>query len=125
YTFRAFFLTFYGDEKVPSQAGHHAHESPPSMTIPLVILAAGAIGVGAWFEATEGFRHFLALTPVLAYEPLRAVGEAGGFHFDIAAISTAVALAGVSVAAFLYLGAPAQANWLAARLRPLYRLSYG
>ena len=31
YTFRAFFLTFYGPERIPPQAGHHAHESPPVM----------------------------------------------------------------------------------------------
>ena len=28
YTFRAFFLTFYGEERIPPEAGHHAHESP-------------------------------------------------------------------------------------------------
>ena len=46
YTFRAFFLTFYGPEEVPPEAGHHAHESPPTMTIPLMILAVCAAVVG-------------------------------------------------------------------------------
>src|SRR5829696_2608149 len=45
YTFRAYFLTFWGPERVPEEAGHHAHESPGSMTVPLIVLAVGAVGV--------------------------------------------------------------------------------
>ena len=36
YTFRAFFMTFHGPEKIPDEAGHHAHESPLPMTSPLM-----------------------------------------------------------------------------------------
>ena len=43
YTFRAFFLTFYGAGAIPPEAGHHAHESPGSMTGPLVVLAFGCV----------------------------------------------------------------------------------
>ena len=46
YTFRAFYLTFYGEEKVPHEAGDHAHESPPVMWVPLVILAVCAALAG-------------------------------------------------------------------------------
>src|SRR4029079_6770509 len=28
YTFRAYFMTFWGDERIPAEAGHHTHESP-------------------------------------------------------------------------------------------------
>ena len=42
YTFRAYFLTFWGEERIPHEAGHHAHESPPVMTVPLMVLAVGA-----------------------------------------------------------------------------------
>src|SRR5262249_32858613 len=27
YSFRAYFMTFWGEERVPEEAGHHAHES--------------------------------------------------------------------------------------------------
>src|SRR5262249_5903542 len=47
YTFRAYFLTFEGEERIPEEAGHHAHESPPVMWVPLVILSVGAVGLGA------------------------------------------------------------------------------
>ena len=36
YTFRAYFKTFWGPEKIPHEAGHHAHESPRVMTVPLM-----------------------------------------------------------------------------------------
>ena len=39
YTFRAYFLTFWGAERFPDEAGHHPHESPPVMSVPLVVLA--------------------------------------------------------------------------------------
>ena len=82
YTFRAFFLTFYGHERMPHEAGHHAHESPPSMTVPLVILAVCALVVGAYFEWTGGFADFWPHTPSLAYQrSAPAHGEhAGGSH---------------------------------------------
>ena len=127
YTFRAFFLTFYGPERVPSEAGHHAHESPRSMWIPLAVLAVFAFGVGWYFEMTHGFAHFLELTPSLAYAPLHEAGGLGGFHFDVAAVSTLIALGGVGLAAFLYLGNPSEVNWLARGMKAvyLYQLSAG
>ncbi|MEX0979210.1 MAG: proton-conducting transporter membrane subunit, partial [Pirellulales bacterium] len=75
YTFRAFFLTFYGEERVPHEAGHHAHESPPSMTVPLVVLAAlSAVGGLALNPVHSGPLYtFLgpAVAPIdgLGYEP--------------------------------------------------------
>ena len=46
YTFRAYFKTFWGEEKFPEEAGHHPHDAPPIMAWPLRILAGGAVGVG-------------------------------------------------------------------------------
>jgi NADH-quinone oxidoreductase subunit L len=46
YVFRAVFLTFHGTDRVSHEAKHHLHESPPAMTMPLVVLAAGAVVVG-------------------------------------------------------------------------------
>jgi NADH-quinone oxidoreductase subunit L len=132
YTFRAYFLTFHGPERVPPEAGHHAHESPANMTIPLMILAVGALGVGAFFAGGEmlwhgpnGFVDFLIATPSLAFKTVRETGEASGFHPSVAAVSTGAALAGIGLAAFLYLGDRRQAAWLAQILRPAYLLSHG
>ncbi len=102
YTFRALFLTFYGQESIPPEAHGHAHESPPSMVVPLVVLAAGSLLVGGLLERAHLFNHVLQLTPTISYGPLPA--GASEFHLDIAAISTILALAGLGLAAFLYLG---------------------
>jgi len=122
YTFRAYFLTFWGEEQVPEAAGDHAHESPGVMTVPLMILAVCALGVGAYFEWTHGFAHFLAMTPSAEYfvETLESpVENVAGGHLAIAVTSTIVALSGAVAAAVLYLGAGRK---LLAALRSLMEL---
>jgi NADH-quinone oxidoreductase subunit L len=104
YTFRAFFLTFYGPERIPPEAQGHAHESPPVMWWPLVILAVLSLVVGAFFAWTGGFASFLAFTPSLTFAPLRSGHAAEGFHMQVAVISTLTVLAGIGLAAFFYLG---------------------
>ena len=99
YTFRAFFMTFFGDLKVPESAGHHAHESPPMMLVPLLVLAAFAFCIG-WFDCFG----FLETTPSLAYGAVQDTLRPGEFHYDIAALSTFVALSGIGLAAYFYLG---------------------
>ncbi len=71
YTFRGYFLTFFGPERVPHEAGHHAHESGPAITFPLTVLAVCALVVGAYFELTGSFEHFLVATPSLAYSGMQ------------------------------------------------------
>jgi NADH-quinone oxidoreductase subunit L len=46
YMFRLFFLTFLGDFRGTEEQKHHLHESPISMTLPLMILAVLSIGGG-------------------------------------------------------------------------------
>jgi NADH-quinone oxidoreductase subunit L len=111
YTFRAYFLTFQGEERIPKEAGHHAHESPPAMTGPLVILAIGALAVGAYFQWTGDFLHpngFLMQTPVLTalQAPAGEGAEHGSLHLTVALISTAVALAGIGLAWLFYIARP-------------------
>ncbi|MBL9124978.1 MAG: NADH-quinone oxidoreductase subunit L [Planctomycetaceae bacterium] len=125
YTFRALLLTFYGEERIPPEAGHHAHESPRVMWMPLAVLSLFAIGVGAWFEYTHGFADFLALTPSLAYAPVAATGGHHAFHMDVAAISTLIALSGVGAAAYFYLGDRRAIDALTRALKPAYWLSSG
>ncbi len=127
YTFRAFFLTFYGEERIPEEAGHHAHESPAVMTVPLVILAVCATLVGALFTYGHTFAEFLWATPSLTYGPLWATLETTPleFHGDTAMLSFIVALSGIGIAAFLYFGDRTALNRLTAVLRPAYVLSYG
>ena len=43
YTFRAYFKTFWGEERFPEEAGHHPHDAPSAMAWPLRILAVCAV----------------------------------------------------------------------------------
>lgn len=46
YSFRAYFMTFEGKSRLPEDVEPHVHESPWTMTVPLIVLAAGAILAG-------------------------------------------------------------------------------
>ena len=46
YTFRMFFLVFHGKERMDEHTRHHLHETPPVVTIPLILLAIPSILVG-------------------------------------------------------------------------------
>lgn len=118
YTFRAVFMTFWGPEKIPHAAGHHAHESPPAMCIPLWILAVGALGLGGILGHPTGiFDGFLALT-------IPIVGEAHhGTDWFVIGISTLAAVAGI-LAAFIMYGMPSTLpDRIAALAGPLTNLS--
>ena len=55
YSWRLLFMTFHGEARAEERVMAHVHESPPVMTVPLVILAAGAAAAGYFgFEAFVG-----------------------------------------------------------------------
>ena len=106
YMFRLVFLTFWGEFRGTEEQAHHLHESPPVMTVPLWILAAGAVvtgflGMPFFFPGGDWIGHFLE--PVIAH-----VGDDHGHHASVAvelvlmAISVAVALAGIWLAIRTY-----------------------
>ncbi len=81
YMFRLIYLTFYSPSRVAPEAAHHVHESPRSMTVPLIILAIGSITAGwlGWPHSLGGSNRFEKfLEPVFAAEAQapRAAGEA-------------------------------------------------
>jgi NADH-quinone oxidoreductase subunit L len=109
YMFRLLFLTFFGEFRGTEDQRHHLHESPATMTIPLIVLAILA-AVGGMMSLPEvfGFESALGawLKPVLA-PGLELAGEA--HHLDhnteylLMGVSVAVALAGAGIASALYL----------------------
>jgi NADH-quinone oxidoreductase subunit L len=115
YTFRAYFLTFWGEERIPHEAGEHAHESPRVMTIPLTILAVGAVGAGFLLWP---FRSFLERTPNLG-----ELHEAEINHLALLAASVVVVAAGIGLAWWMYVRNPGLADRWAANLQALYQLS--
>ncbi|HUP61826.1 MAG TPA: NADH-quinone oxidoreductase subunit L [Thermoanaerobaculia bacterium] len=106
YMYRLVYMTFYGDFRGTHEQEHHLHESPATMTVPLIILAALSV-VGGLLGLPHVIGHnFLAewLHP--------AIPEVAGAHREIhidsnvewlvMGISTLIALAGWFVAMRLY-----------------------
>jgi NADH-quinone oxidoreductase subunit L len=52
YMFRQLFMVFHGECRAEAHAQAHLHESPAVMTLPLIVLAVGAIFTG-WLGAPE------------------------------------------------------------------------
>ncbi|HET7440418.1 MAG TPA: NADH-quinone oxidoreductase subunit L, partial [Terriglobales bacterium] len=79
YMFRLMYLTFHGRPRMSHEVEHHIHESPKSMTGPLVVLAICSIAAGwlGWPHSLKGSDHFAHfLNPVFARET-QVIGEEG------------------------------------------------
>ncbi|MFF7679340.1 NADH-quinone oxidoreductase subunit L [Actinacidiphila glaucinigra] len=69
YMTRVMLMTFFGEKRwEPDAEGHepHPHESPKSMTIPMVVLAFGSVFAGFLFSWNEAFVTWLE--PVTSFE---------------------------------------------------------
>jgi NADH-quinone oxidoreductase subunit L len=80
YMFRLMYLTFWSRSRVSHEAEHHLHESPKSMTVPLVILAVCSIFAGflGWPHSLGGSDRFARyLDPVFAHGEAHVFSEEG------------------------------------------------
>ncbi|MFI8312525.1 NADH-quinone oxidoreductase subunit L [Streptomyces microflavus] len=69
YMTRVMLMTFFGEKRwQPDAEGHepHPHESPKSMTIPMIVLAVGSVFAGGFFAIGDRFVNWLE--PVTGYE---------------------------------------------------------
>ena len=120
YMFRALFLTFFGSSRLTPELRHHVHESPPSMTVPLVVLALLSV-VGGWFtyQGSVGSAAFEAfLHPVLG----TATAHAPEAEKMVLIASLTAAGLGLLVAYLFFLRFPGWAKGAAKRLRLAHRL---
>jgi NADH-quinone oxidoreductase subunit L len=121
YTFRLVFLAFLGAPRMSREAAHHIHESPPVMTVPLVVLAVLTIVTG-WVlgvPSEEGTRFQRFLAPVF---PLHA-GEHGGVTgIMLLVLSVIVAFAGILLAWFMYGAAPVRPDVIGRPRTVVHRL---
>ena len=121
YMFRLTYVTFYGQSRVVPEVEHHIHESPPVMTVPLMILAGlsvlgGFLGVPpehGWFH---GFLESVAA-------PVGAVTHAVdmGTLIGLMAGAIGIALGGWGLAHYLYAIKPGTADDWSARFAGAYR----
>ena len=131
YMWRLMNMTFYGKSRVSHDVEHHIHESPKSMTVPLMVLALGSI-VAGWVGMPKAF-HFPESWPSLErwLEPavvvvIEAAEEHGSAAMEWALMGLSVALAagGIWLARRNYHEKPEIADHWEAKLKPLHTLLY-
>lgn len=104
YMFRLFFLTFTGKFRGTEEQERHLHESPPTMTIVLVILAilsiiGGFVGIPeVMMKGGDKLTEFLApVIPVRMEEPASSSTE-----FSLMALSTGLVVVAIIAAWFRF-----------------------
>lgn len=108
YMFRLLFLTFFGEFRGTEEQKHHLHESPATMTIPLIVLAIlSAIGGALNLPGGGWLGHFLE--PI--FEGSRQVNPEAfaestvehSTEYVLMAVSAGVALLALIVAYVMYI----------------------
>ena len=126
YMFRLYFLTFTGKCRASEETKKKIHESPPSMTVPLMILAVLAV-VGGWigmphvFHVPNLFEHWL--------HPLFYNVEIAGaikqheviWEWGLMLASVAVGLTGIGLAWHMYVRQPDLPKKIVERVNFAYR----
>lgn len=141
YMFRLYFLTFEGECRADEATKAQLHESPDSMTVPLLVLAilsvvGGYIGwphfVPGWLGLTEGlgFDVMLGLEHWLrevfaTSSTYRYFGRFGAHPYAleaaVAGVSIVIAAGGIALAWLMYLKRPELPGEIKERVRGLYR----
>jgi len=123
YMFRLIFMTFHGKFRGKQEVLDHAHESPPSMWVPLVVLAvpAALIGLALGLPPENGHIDHL-LEPV--FEAVR--GEAHGFGLldgGLMTLSALIGIAGIALAWLFYVKRTDLPEKAGARAGVFYKLA--
>jgi NADH-quinone oxidoreductase subunit L len=145
YMFRLFFVTFLGHCRASEEVQKHIHESPPIMTIPLMVLAllsiiGGYVGIPHVLGGRNFFNEFLA--PVLgglpqgteqaAFSLVRpafasegaAVGSGVNMELLLMGVSVAIAIIGISIAFYLYIWKTEVPKRLGERFKTIYTIVF-
>jgi NADH-quinone oxidoreductase subunit L len=133
YMFRLIFLTFFGKSRMDHHTQEHVHESPGSMTIPLIILAFLSI-IGGWIGIPPAlhipsipfdFYHWLESVTGSPHASAEGAEHASAsIEYLLMVASVAVAAAGIWLAYRMYVQNPATAERMAASYPRLHKLLY-
>ncbi|MDX5436048.1 MAG: NADH-quinone oxidoreductase subunit L, partial [Pontibacter sp.] len=134
YMFRLVFLTFFGTFRGTEAQKSHLHESPVSMTLPLIVLAilstvGGFLGIPAVFgENAHVLQNYLA--PIYGYAQVANAAAVQPLHLDHATewmlmgLSVAVAVVAAIIAYVMYVGKKSVPAAEGERLSPIHNLIY-
>ena len=113
YSFRLVFVAFWGPSRVDPHVARQVHEPSPTMTMPLIVLAALAIVTG--YLGIPGF-----LSPVLPGPMSLPPAHEGAASFAIMVLATVMGLGGIVLAYVFYVLKPALPSILAQQWSSLY-----
>lgn len=130
YMTRLMALTFWGTSRVDKNV--HPHESPPSMTIPLIVLAALSV-VGGWVGIPHVIGHALGhipnyweawLSPLISKLPeaASAAPHSAAEEWALMGVSVTLALISAAVSFVMYARKTDAADKVALAMGPAYRL---
>ncbi len=129
YSFRMFFMTFHGKERMDDHTREHLHEAPWVVTGPLILLAIPSVIIGWWWAEPMLFGGYFGEAIFVApeHDSLARLGE--GYHGLVAFLLHGLmappfwlAALGVATAWFLYMKRTDLPAKIAARLRPLHTI---
>lgn len=127
YTFRMFFLTFHGKERMDEHTRQHLHEPPLVVTGPLIALAIPSIFIGMFTINPLLFGQYFdgAIFVMLEHNPLNPENYHGVFSFighGLLQPPFWLAMAGLATAYFLYIKRPELPAIIAERSGPIYKI---
>ena len=117
YMFRLIYLTFFSKPRMSHEIEHHIHESPSSMTMPLIVLAVTSLFAGflGWPHSLGGSDRFARyLDPVFARGEAQVLVEQGKAGQLAAGEKEEEHTSPVEYALMLLSVAAAVAGWMAA-----------
>ena len=129
YSFRMFFMVFHGKERMDEHTRGHLHETPPVVTVPLILLAIPSVLAGFFAIGPMLFGDFFAeaITVLPAHDVLAEIGK--GFHgagsfmlHGMLAPPFWLAMAGLVSAWFFTLKRPDLADMIRTRLSVIVKI---
>jgi NADH-quinone oxidoreductase subunit L len=131
YMFRLYFLVFRGRFRGTAEQAEQLHESPRSMTVPLVVLAVLSIG-GGWIGIPKVmsfgadinfFHHWVAPALSVASHGANAVAHpSASLEWGLIVLAILTSGAGILIAYQIYSRRPETTEGIAARLGPVYHM---
>jgi NADH-quinone oxidoreductase subunit L len=122
YSWRLLFMTFHGQPRASREVMHHVHESPRVMTVPLAVLAVGAVFAGWLGYGPFVGHHYLDFwgASILVREGNDTVEAAHHVALWVKLLPIVMAVGGIALAYLMYVARPDLPKLVVARIRPLY-----
>jgi NADH-quinone oxidoreductase subunit L len=124
YSWRLIFMTFHGRPRASAEVMRHVHESPPVMTVPLALLALGALLAGLLFYSAfigEESGHEFWKVGLFFSPENHILEEMHHVPFGVKVLPFLMMALGLAMAYLFYLQSPEIPRRLAERHQALYK----